>query len=327
MYSRQIGLLTVIGGMFIAALLVVPSASSAYKDKYKSDTNPGTTQPPNAPWVPLPAAPSLNVGQEIWIAVENIYVSSNVKDWWVEVVVPAGGATFEVSDWHGYYNGGASQSVTTLTSSEVVPGPPFKQRWNFRSNPQPSWEMVKVKRTTKGTAQVTVNIDGNSNCSYGGRTANDTVIIDSLWYGAPYDTVELTDIWIFHESTSVNTGIQPEIVPPPGTGPFTYEFVYTDPDSNPRPQGGIHWYTTGQGIGSWERYNIMFAMAGNPAGLYSFYTYDAVEDEYVRFVIPIGQVGVIPTLTEWGMIIFCALLLGWMAWVIVRRRKRVTIGA
>ena len=35
----------------------------------------------------------------------------------------------------------------------------------------------------------------------------------------------------------------------------------------------------------------------------------------------------IPTLTEWGMIIFCVLLFGWMAWVIVRRRKRVTIRA
>ncbi len=35
---------------------------------------------------------------------------------------------------------------------------------------------------------------------------------------------------------------------------------------------------------------------------------------------------VIPTLTEWGMIIFCVLMFAWMAWVIVRRRKRVTVG-
>jgi hypothetical protein len=34
---------------------------------------------------------------------------------------------------------------------------------------------------------------------------------------------------------------------------------------------------------------------------------------------------VIPTLTEWGMIIFCVLLFGWMAWVIVRRRKAVKV--
>ncbi|HWR83523.1 MAG TPA: hypothetical protein VN285_09485 [Candidatus Deferrimicrobium sp.] len=39
--------------------------------------------------------------------------------------------------------------------------------------------------------------------------------------------------------------------------------------------------------------------------------------------LPSGQ---IPTLTEWGMIIFCVMLFGWMAWVIVRRRRRVTIG-
>ena len=36
--------------------------------------------------------------------------------------------------------------------------------------------------------------------------------------------------------------------------------------------------------------------------------------------------GDIPTLTEWGMIIFCVLLFGWMAWVIVRRRRKVTVG-
>jgi hypothetical protein len=34
----------------------------------------------------------------------------------------------------------------------------------------------------------------------------------------------------------------------------------------------------------------------------------------------------IPTLTQWGIIIFCVLLFGWMAWVILRKRRRVTIG-
>lgn len=39
-----------------------------------------------------------------------------------------------------------------------------------------------------------------------------------------------------------------------------------------------------------------------------------------------GETIPIPTLTEWGMIIFSVLLFGWMAWVIVRRRKRITAG-
>lgn len=34
----------------------------------------------------------------------------------------------------------------------------------------------------------------------------------------------------------------------------------------------------------------------------------------------------IPTLTEWGMIIFCALLFAWMAWMVVRRRRATEVG-
>ena len=37
-------------------------------------------------------------------------------------------------------------------------------------------------------------------------------------------------------------------------------------------------------------------------------------------------VSVIPTLSEWGMIIFCVLLLGFMAWVIVRKRRSMEVG-
>lgn len=36
--------------------------------------------------------------------------------------------------------------------------------------------------------------------------------------------------------------------------------------------------------------------------------------------------GVVPTLTEWGMIIFSVLLFGWMARVMIRRRKSVRVG-
>lgn len=33
----------------------------------------------------------------------------------------------------------------------------------------------------------------------------------------------------------------------------------------------------------------------------------------------------IPTLSEWGLIIFCVLLLGWMAWVVLRRQRRPAV--
>ncbi len=46
---------------------------------------------------------------------------------------------------------------------------------------------------------------------------------------------------------------------------------------------------------------------------------------YDNFCLRDDVCGAIPTLTEWGMIIFCVLLFGWMAWVIVRRRKAVNV--
>jgi hypothetical protein len=52
--------------------------------------------------------------------------------------------------------------------------------------------------------------------------------------------------------------------------------------------------------------------------------YDAIGGVSVRIDPP--QTGEdVPTLTEWGFIIFTALLLGWMAWVVVRRRKAVNV--
>lgn len=36
--------------------------------------------------------------------------------------------------------------------------------------------------------------------------------------------------------------------------------------------------------------------------------------------------GAIPTLSEWGMIIFGVALAGWMAWMVLRRKQKATIG-
>jgi len=56
----------------------------------------------------------------------------------------------------------------------------------------------------------------------------------------------------------------------------------------------------------------------NPGEIFGYDNFCLRDD-----VCPQGQ---IPTLTEWGMIIFCVLLFGWMTWVVVRRRRMVTVG-
>ena len=39
------------------------------------------------------------------------------------------------------------------------------------------------------------------------------------------------------------------------------------------------------------------------------------------------QAASVPTLTEWGMIIFGVALAGWMAWMIFRRKQSLTVSS
>ncbi len=75
---------------------------------------------------------------------------------------------------------------------------------------------------------------------------------------------------------------------------------------------GVEWFQ----VSADTIHKVIFFMGGDPAGSdVDCFTYDDLTPCEAR----------IPTLTEWGMIIFCALLFGWMAWMIVRRRRTATV--
>ena len=309
----------------VIILTLAMDTSAIEWQKWKSDTDPGNTKPPADPWVPLPGVPALAVGQSIWIAMDNCYISPEmIKHWWVEVEIPAGVATFQASDWRGCYNVSPPPPGGTFSvNEEVVPGPPRKRRWNFKTKPQPDWTVVKIKRTSKGGPDsIEVKINGDSECQWSPEVEDQHVSMERIRHGAPYDYIRLTEVWIFHESSPVDTAVAPSISVPPGSGTWSYEFVYVDPDGNPLPQGAVRWYTDGNGIEVEQEYDIAFTMAGVVDGLYTLYVYDAVEGEYTRYIIPVGIVP-IPTLTEWGLIIFGVVLIGFITYVFLRRRRAV----
>jgi hypothetical protein len=65
-------------------------------------------------------------------------------------------------------------------------------------------------------------------------------------------------------------------------------------------------------------HKVIFFMGTDPAGSdIDCFTYNDLQ--------PCPDTA-IPTLTEWGIIIFCVLLFGWMAWVIVRRKRAARVG-
>ena len=95
----------------------------------------------------------------------------------------------------------------------------------------------------------------------------------------------------------------------PGTRVKTYDITWDVDDSHIVGEGTTDWE-----FGASYRYFRTIARG------------DSADGDYEIDALGIPAEGEIPTLTEWGMIIFCVLLFGWMAWVIVRRRRRVTVG-
>ncbi|MBU8933051.1 MAG: IPTL-CTERM sorting domain-containing protein [candidate division Zixibacteria bacterium] len=63
----------------------------------------------------------------------------------------------------------------------------------------------------------------------------------------------------------------------------------------------------------------------NEVGTYTVYVVASCSPEAV-YETTFVRTAKIPTLTEWGFIIFSVLLVGWMGWVIVRRRRTMTVG-
>lgn len=331
MYSKYLRLLAITAVAIIVTLSMATSAVAYWGDQFYSLTDPGNTPPgntgaTNAPWVDLTAPPSLVVGQSIWFAIGNYHILANTKHWWVTVDASAGG-TWSHSGATGYYNGGTSQSATTLTSSGVVPGPPLQQRWDFRSNPQPDWEVVKITRTSKGGIEDTVDVvlDGFSQCNLTGQYATgQTVTIRDVRYGGPTTNLEITEVLVYSEISAVDVTVAPTITAPPGSGPWSYEFVFVDENAEPLPQGGVRFNTAGVGVLTEQEFDVTFTMAGPAAGLYRFAAYDAVEGEYNTVVIPVTIS--VPALTEWGLLLLLALVLGSGIWITVRRKRRVTVG-
>ncbi len=325
MCSKYCSLLAIIAVAMIMCFLVTGRVMAW--DMWVSHQDPGSAEPPLWPWEPLPADLSLDWHEVIWIAVDNSHFPLSFKYWSI-TIDPHGNDLFwaEVYDWNGYYNPGPQTSATIYYGWRLVTPPgSFYYSYFFESIPAPDWEVVKIERTQKGSQQITVTITGSSlSCYREILPIGPCVDLDSLSYGAPYDTVRLTQVWVFNDSVPINPQALPTITAPPQSGTWEYELVQVDPGGNPRPIGGVRWYTAGPGIESGQLFSLGFCLIGTTQHNYSLYLYDAFHDRYEEFVIPVTT-GPIPTLTEWGLIIFCALLFGWMVWVIVRRRKVVRV--
>jgi hypothetical protein len=277
-------------------------------DTFISMNPADATLPPGAPgsgWARLPAA-----GQPIppntvfWLSFNNTPNADLTKFFRVQIR-DRNGNNFAGVDKHqpgagkpsgnGYSAAGVGSPGTYRGGGNL--GPPAQRHDDWTFSPQPAWETLEYKT---GNAPVVIDVKAQSACAawYVDAWAR----ITNLTFGAAgamKTNQQVRCVMVFPRNIAIgpigtNTpSMQANAYfsPPASTGNWTVRTLYSDPDGNARPLGGVCFVTDGDGLSVTQACNLGFALQGGRADLqYTMYAYDAASDDFQHFNIDLRPI-------------------------------------
>ncbi len=285
--------------MLMILLVAVGSAGNTANawDTWVSNTDPGTAEPPAAPWQ-APGPITVQPGGQVWIAADNSYRATNEKVATFDMGAALAGAGATASGTHGYYNNqGGGVSESTATGPTAVPNS-NGQKYTATFTPQPDWEVLVVD-IPRGGRGLRTDVDAqptvSSACS--ATTADATsMTIDQCVHDGPDDVMGLTEILVFPETGVLDESAEILVLTGPGSpngrgrqifispaegGEWFGEYVHADPEGEERL--GIRWYTDSKGIQAEQAYSMKLSMTGAPGLWHAYWVYDATDGEWERF--------------------------------------------
>ncbi len=315
---------TLVSVLALLCLLSATQLASAGTTSYYSTTDPGTARPPAAPWVaagaggvPFPAA----VEGKIWIGKDNVVLFSQ-KDWTVKLNGPDA-QKFGLSKVSAYLAGPPITAAPVAASTGITDtvGPPATRTFTFMFKPQPDWEVVELVRTlaaARGGGGTTVT--SYSHCS-GPVWDGNTLLVEEAFFGhAADDTLQITQVTIFPEVGPIAPSGH-SFTPPPGSGDWISAIIFTDPEGNPQPQGGVTWTApAGEWLAAEDVYGFTLEMEGEADAAYSFYAFDNAPDGGLQYYRLVGPTPV-PAVSEWGLVVMTLSVLVAGTIAMSRRRK------
>lgn len=162
---------------------------------------------------------------------------------------------------------------------------------------QPAWEWVCISnKGPGGSFTFTIN-KAYTHCNKRGRKPefHDFYVQRGYFGGVVIvGSMSITEIWNFPKNATVNTSLAPTFTADPSTGNWTSDFVFTDPDGDPRPQGGVRFSSDGTGLDGGDEYYYEFAMLGGCDKEFELYTYEALGDEFYP-----QSVHIYPIIRQW----------------------------
>jgi hypothetical protein len=294
----------------VVLLLGIARPASALEVFWTTNPDSADHDPALGKWRRLPYPTSLSPNEpDIWLGFKNVADPGRRKFLRVRFHLSPGDY-FSTGYDPPYPEGFATSDTTQPLQVYGNAGGGINNNENYDLNwsydGQPKWERLRIARANGGPASGLNWFplpEANSMCT-DAEWVDPIFSLDNSSLDAPGatgtdegsgGTPHYHEIWIFPFGPwgpRIRIGGYWSFVAPPSTGSWTASYVYTDPNGNPRPDGGIKFTCTGSGLTTADQFNAQVEMMnGGPGYLYEVYAYNQDNGQYRRNIVRAGILG------------------------------------
>lgn len=270
---------------------------------------------------------NLNNGDKLWFSFLN--TEDNAKKKYFTMKFSSTHLSTNVAETDGF-DVDLVFGPTTIKKKYIPEGSGISQgvrTIRYRFSPQPKWERIGLKAIAD-IDSLEYTVKAWSVCA-DARPDWPELKVDAAKFGTPTEGAEdpshIKDMWWFPFLHPVDPFIIPTMVAPPETGDWNYEFVDADPYGNPRPLGGVRFFTDGPGLTHDDEFSLSYGAhnADEVDPEHELFAWDEDAQQWEEFTIDISPdpPADVPTLSEWAMIVLTLVMMTVAVFYLRRRRQ------
>jgi hypothetical protein len=289
---------------------------------WTTDPQVADTAPPGS-WDSSPPTALDSQHLKVWLGVPNSPDLTRKK--FIHIHIKGNALTYFETATGNHPEGFMTNDTSTPVDVHDIPpiggttGNLLDLYWGFQVQPQ--WERLVLTRSN-GSAVSDLQWDEywvNSVCTNAEWSAPDVIDLLNASFDAPGAVLgnpHWIEVWLFPRIGTIGA-FPPSLIAPPATGIWSVTTVFTDPDGNPHPGGGVKFTTSGAGLSVLDHFHAQVHVTGSGPGVYDLYAYNAMKAKYEQYRVHTGSL--VPGAGRWTVI---AAALGMLAVGALALRRR-----
>lgn len=281
----------------LLALGAVESADGGEKVYWRKNQPSDSQKPPNNGWTPGGKIQyDLRKNKYVYIAVLNSKsddpgdaktVTLKIKGKW--------SSKLELRSTKGFYPESGRLKPIMGDAKLAKKQEDGARIYDLTYSRQVEWEYLVIQNTGKDKFKLDWDVSASGSCGDAKKLGPDE---ETHWDGSfsspesVLDDMHITEMEIFPVEGTVNPDVDPWFSGP--GGPWSWEFRDEDPDGNPRPLGGVMFYTGGAGLEPGDHYEFTFQMMEQADLEYDYYAFDIDFPEHQLYALDVS-----PKIREW----------------------------